>query len=97
MRLQRTTRVNSVMFQDKNQKDILVFSSNVNLTFGEYLEKCKTPLFTLSGNRGVVPNSINNMLDFDYTFKKSVRAGQHIQNLYHYKDDRFTISFVELT
>ena len=85
------------MFYDKNQSDTMVFSADLNMTFGEYLNTCKKPLYTMGGSKNFVPNSIGKMLGFKYTFINSVSSSGYKFDSYEYSDARFTASFVELS
>lgn len=95
-KLTRETRINAVVFKD-NQTDKVVMSKNLNMLFGEYLQRCKTPLTSLDrSNNQTVPTSINKMLDVEYLEGSSEADSEWNFTVYKYKDDRFTMSFVEL-
>ena len=96
MKLTKSTRVNAVIFTDKKHEDVAVFSADLNLTFGEYLKRCKKPLYDGRGRAEFVPTSINQMLEFDFNFSHSARSCGKTLNLYHFEDARFKCSVVEI-
>jgi len=97
MKLAKTTRINSIIFQDNNHNDIRVCSFNLNMTFGEYLNKCKKPLYNGNGSIGIVPKSINKMLSFNFSFVSTETKGDYTFTLYKFTDKRFSVSFIELS
>jgi len=95
MKLQKSTKINFVMFHD-NLKNCLVSSAHLDMTFESYLERCAKPLYSGDGSFQKVPNTIYRMLNFEYTFVNSVTERGYTFNCYQYKDHRFTTSFIEL-
>ncbi len=97
MKLQTTTKINSVMFQEKNQKDQIVLSLNLNMTFGDYLLECNKPMRSLSGKQRVnTQTSIHKMLGFTYTLNKTVTKGGHTFLMYSFEDVNYLCSYIEL-
>jgi len=96
MKLTKSTKINLVIFRDNNLKNINVFSADMNTTFGQYLKQCKKTLYNSKGKAANIPNSINQMLQFNFYFSCSERSCGRTLNLYHYEDARFICSFIEI-
>ena len=82
MKLKPSTKINSVLFYEKNTNEI-IGSSDLNMTFGEYNQRSL--------------GKTQSMYGLNYKLEKTVRSQGYTFKLYICDNDKFVAQFIELS
>ncbi|MCZ2337743.1 MAG: hypothetical protein LC127_05970 [Chitinophagales bacterium] len=88
MRLTPNTRINAIV-NHITGNDNLIMSSDLNMTFAEYLKLSHK-------NIGHESNRLKDMLQVDYTLQKTLQSQGYTFEWYVYQDNGKTYQFVAL-